>query len=121
MSLSSIQNWLEATDLGPVFIFACISGVFLTVYLMQATWLESDGVDAHLVRQIRRFSQFLISASLLWCVNYAYYKSWQPWPPMVALILSFNIMMFSRALSVNMRRRSCEPDSRLSKSIKSRS
>lgn len=79
--------------------FAVIAGVVLTAFRMQtAERLERIvGCNAHhgALGIARRMSLSLMMLAMLWCAMYGYEKGWQPWPPVVAIMLAldFNILV----------------------------
>ena len=97
------QRWLETVDLSSVFAIACIIGTMLSTFVMQATWAESENREHSALRWFRRVSQFALAATLLWAVSYAVETSWQPWPPVMALVISIDALMLGRAISMWMR------------------
>lgn len=99
-----IDRLLEGFDLTAVHTFLTIAGMLLAVYLMQLTSsVDEDHDDPWILKWARRASLASIALALLWSLSYSQTKSWQPWPPEVALILAIIGMMGVRAIAIHAR------------------
>lgn len=75
-----------------------------------ATTLAHDPAMLHVppaVVHLRRASILLIALSLLWTLTFAYDKTWEPWPPYLAVVGSFDIYLVLSIASAIIRRRVC--------------
>jgi hypothetical protein len=82
----ALVNWALLLE---VFV---IAGVMLTIFRMQtAEQLERIvGCDNHhgVWGLMRRSSSALTALAMLWCAIYGLERDWQPWPPIVLLIVA---------------------------------
>lgn len=91
-----IDSLLERIDLIGPYALLTFLGAFASMYIMQkgAHDDEMRGFPEFMI-VLRRWSWGFLSMGLFWCLTYASGKNWQPWPPMVGLlvVLDFNLFM----------------------------
>jgi len=101
-----IDRLLESFDLTVIHTILTIAGMLLAIYVMQLTsYVNEDFKDPWHIRWSRRASLAFIALALLWSLSYSQTKSWQPWPPEVALIMAIIMMMAVRAFAIHARLR----------------
>lgn len=101
-----IDRLLEGVDLSAVHTILTLAGMFLAVYLMQLTsHADEDHDDPPALKWCRRAALAAIALALLWSLSYSQTKSWQPWPPEIALIFAIIAMMGVRAVAIHARMR----------------
>lgn len=99
-----IDRLLEGLDLTALHTLLTIAGMFLAVYVMQLTsHVNEDHDDTAPLRWGRRSALAGIALSMLWSLSYSLTKSWQPWPPELALILAIIVMLGVRAIAIHAR------------------
>lgn len=92
-------NWMVAT-----FILSMIFGVCISIYLMQIT--ESTPAvpgDSYWMRALRRASLACLAIAFLWCLSFGYTKGWEPWPPMIAVVLAIDLNLLMRTITTKLR------------------
>ena len=95
---------LDRLDLFSIHAVLTLAGALMAIYVMQLTSHEhEDNVDPPVIRWIRRVAYGAITLSLLWSLNYSEAKSWQPWPPEIALIVSVILILVVRAAAIHAR------------------
>lgn len=84
---------LEAQNLTTAYVLITLIGVCLAVVAMQVSWNEavSRGIDPPSAMNLRRLSFVLIALAMLWSLNYAEQKGWQPWPPLLAIVAALDL------------------------------
>lgn len=96
-----IDRALEGCDLSSIHTILTIAGMFLAVYVMQLTsHANEDAGDHWVLRWGRRTSLAMVALALLWSLSYSQTKSWQPWPPEIALIVALIGVLGFRALAI---------------------
>ena len=99
-----LNQILEAHDLTGLHTVASLIGVFAAVHLMQLSWHNpEDFQDGIAIRWMHRTSLAAIALALLWSVNYAEIKHWQPWPADVFVIIALDFRLILRAISLHLR------------------
>jgi hypothetical protein len=96
------SNWMQT-----LFILFVIIGVLISVYLMQIT--ESTPAvpgDSAWMRWLRRGSLAGVALSFLWCLSYGTSMNWEPWPPMVAIVIAIDFNLLMRTITTKLRERS---------------
>lgn len=82
---------LEGQDLTQVFIVTVMIAVFSSLYLAQVAWRsDSEAGVPHLLALARRASATFMSLMLLWAVYFGYSKGWQPWPPLIGILIALD-------------------------------
>lgn len=92
----TLYGVFDGVDLVPIQMILSLLGAVLSMWYMQITGACYH--ESRAVRCLRRFGIFLVAAALLWSVNYAYYRAWQPWPPYVLLLLGLNVALIAAIL-----------------------
>jgi hypothetical protein len=99
-----VLHRFEVADLQRCHLILALSGAILSVYVMSLTSYEQeDRVDPKWLQWTRRVGHAMTALALLWSVNYMESHQWQPWPPLLLLILSVNITMAVRAIAIHCR------------------
>jgi uncharacterized membrane protein AbrB (regulator of aidB expression) len=106
MSMTAVDHALVGVDLNGIFAALSMIGTMLSAALMQVTW-HSEGAynDSMWLRWIRRFAIMCIGLALAWTLSYSLAREWQPWPPMVALVLALNVNFAIRIVTIKLRER----------------
>ena len=95
---------LEGHDLTGLHTLAALFGVLVAIHLMQLSWHSvEDQQDAPWVRWLHRFGLAFTAMTMLWSVNYAEVKHWQPWPADVFIIIAVDLALAIRALTLHLR------------------
>lgn len=100
-----MNTMLDRFDLTSAFIIAAFIGAFSALMIMQIKTqedLQRPDVPGWF-SWMRRFSWFLVAMMLFWCVGYAHTRSWQPWPPVVLLVIALDFNWVIRIVSFHMR------------------
>ena len=95
-------------DVSAAYFMLALFGVLLSVYW--SLTLARDPAMLHTpapIVHIRRMFIMCIALSLLWSLTFAYDKSWEPWPPYVAIVLSIDMYLLLSIVSSILRRRYC--------------
>jgi hypothetical protein len=95
----TLELLIEQTDLRLAHVVLCLSGVLLSTHLMQLVWHNPDE-GGLVLRWARRLNLALVALAMLWSLSIADQKGWQPWPAMVLLLLSVDVMMLIRVIVV---------------------
>ena len=99
-----IDLLFESFNLSYALAILAMVGFFLAVYVNQQTHYEGEDIpDPGYVKVFRRFSYLLLAWSFLWIISFAQEHGWQPWPPVVLMIFSFDMIMVIRALAIRSR------------------
>ena len=99
-----IDLLFESVNLSYALAILAMVGFFLAVYVNQQTHYEGEDIpDPGYVKVFRRFSYLLLAWSFLWIISFAQEHGWQPWPPVVLMIFSFDMIMVIRALAIRSR------------------
>lgn len=99
-----IDGVLESFDLRAPLMILALSGVLISVYVMTLTQYEAeDADDPPWIQHTRRVALGLLAWAFLWCLGYANYKSWQPWPPLLLLAFAVDCVLVIRALAIKSR------------------
>ena len=113
--MDSITLLLENTDLGYIHALCSITGIILSV-------LSMSGINPKF--QIKKHYSYrvgyaLIGLALAWNINYAIDKSWQPWPPNLALIIAVDyflaVRLWGRSLVLKVKSKPARPSGKSSK------
>lgn len=101
-----LSKSLDSFDLTTAHTVLVLFGAALSLYVMQLTsHVEEDKVDPPWLQWGRRVCLAAIAWSLLWSLSYSTSKSWQPWPPEMALIFSLIAVLLIRVIAIHMRLR----------------
>jgi hypothetical protein len=96
-----IDQILEDWDLSLVLMTLAMLGFFLAVYVNQLTHYEAeDHNDPWFIRMMRNAAYMMLAWGFLWTLSYANAKGWQPWPPVILIIVAVDIILFNRALAI---------------------
>jgi cell division protein FtsW (lipid II flippase) len=99
-----LDQALERLDLTTLHTVLTLVGALMALYVMQLTSHErEDDVDPSWLRWVRRGGLGAIALALLWSLNYSETKSWQPWPPEIALIIAIILTLIVRAAAIHAR------------------
>lgn len=112
--MQMIERTLEGWNLSYVLALLALLGFFLAVYVNQLTRYEAeDAFDPPALRTLSWCGYILCAWSLLWIISFAEARHWQPWPPVVLLIVAIDIIMLKRALAIKarIRRTGVRPES----------
>lgn len=95
---------LEGFDLRIPFTLLVLAGVALAVFVMSLTNYEAEDMDdPAVIRLMHRVGLGVFAMALLWCLSYLYARSWQPWPPSLAIVAAVDFMLWVRALAIKSR------------------
>ena len=95
-----LEKVLESLNSGPLFAFAVFIGAIASVHLMQLSWKHEDQCNPPWIRNLKALSHVAVALSFLWCLSYSEWKAWAPWPPMLALIVMFDVNIIVRIMSI---------------------
>jgi hypothetical protein len=96
-----LDRVIEGHDLTLIHTLLTLVGFFLALYVMQLTsHAHEDQDDPWLLRWINRVTFAGLALALLWSLSYSITKSWQPWPPDVALDLAVIVLLAGRAWAI---------------------
>lgn len=100
-----IEQILEHCDLTFLLGVLAVIGFFLAVYVNQLTHYEAeDSSDPWWIKVVfRPLSYITLALSFLWVLSYGQAHDWQPWPPMLMMILAIDMILFIRALAIKAR------------------
>ena len=99
-----LNRVLESYDLTGLHTIAALFGVLVAIHLMQLSWHSvEDYQDPAAIRWAHRTGLALIALALLWSVNYAEVKHWQPWPADVFVIIALDFALVMRAITLHLR------------------
>src|ERR1700722_9398553 len=99
-----IDRILETIDLSYVLTILGMIGFFLAIYVNQLTRYEGEDTnDPWYVRNTRAAAYLLLAWSYLWVLSYADRHDWQPWPPVILMILAMDAILMIRALAIKAR------------------
>ena len=102
-----LNNLLDQIPLGNVFTGACLFGALATLYIMQRMTQEDEAspLVSITVTNLRRFSLWCETLAMFWCVLYGFDRSWDPWPPVVMLMLALDFNLVMRIVSYHIHAR----------------
>ena len=112
--MQTIDRILESVDLSYALFVLGMLGFFLAVYVNQLTRFEGeDAVDPWYVKGSRVVAYVLLAWSYLWVLSFAEKKEWQPWPPVILMMLAMDAILLIRALAIKarVRRSGVKPES----------
>jgi cell division protein FtsW (lipid II flippase) len=95
---------LEKLNLVPVFLVATMFASMISIYIMQVT--SSHGVNSKeplWVQNIHRAILMLIALTFVWMISFSFDRSWQPWPPMLILVILYDALMVVRAYLIHLK------------------
>lgn len=97
-----ISLLFEALPLLPIFNFGLVAGTFLSLLLMQLTnqYEELNGVSP-LLQWLHRTGLAAAALCFLWTFLYGRNMSWEPWPPMAALIVVIDFKLALRSIMLH--------------------
>ena len=97
-----IERILESWDLNCVLVMLAALGFFLAIYVNQKTHYEAEDIqDPWWIRAIMRPLAYLLLAwSFLWVFSYGQARGWQPWPPVILMIVAVDMILFIRAFAI---------------------
>jgi hypothetical protein len=99
-----IDRLLEGVDLSALFAAVVLLGAGLSIYLMQISWQSDvERGDGTWLRYLRRAALTTIGLSFVWTLSYGLTKNWQPWPPVVAIIMSFDFYLAVHVVTIRLR------------------
>lgn len=93
LEVADTVYFLDGVDFVPAQVVLSLTGAILSMWYMQIA--SNCSHEPRIVWCARRFGVFLIAASLLWSVVFAYYRVWQPWPPYVLLLFGLNLALLA--------------------------
>src|SRR5262245_54109595 len=96
---------LSHLDLVPVHMLLALVGAFATLGMMalSAAGRIAPG-DKGCLRQWRRTGMFVIGAGFAWSLMFGLERDWQPWPPMLVIMLGADLYMITSIISAYVRR-----------------
>jgi cell division protein FtsW (lipid II flippase) len=102
--IDAIMSRCDAADLMRAHIALALVGGLLAIYVANLTSFERDdhGEPAFL-QWSRRVGYFVTAIALFWSVIYMDNHRWQPWPPMLLLMLGVVVMLAARARAIRLR------------------
>lgn len=99
-----IEQILESWNLTYVLALLAMLGFFLAVYVNQLTHYEAeDSSDPMFIRIMRQAAYLLMAWSFLWVMSYSEARGWQPWPPVILMIVAIDMILIIRALAIKAR------------------
>ena len=98
-----LTTFIDRIDWTTLFQFSLGVGIVLVVFQMStAEKLEAciPYTEAHHGAWgfLRRLTTLLKGLALVWLANYGHDHGWNPWPPVVALVISLNFYIFVRIM-----------------------
>ncbi len=110
--IDRLEHLLEAYDLRPLFLIATASAMIMIPMLMQFSWgkVIAPG-DKTCVQVARRITMFLLAASLFWAFSYLQRSGWQPWPPMLGIVIALDLWLGVSVISGYLRERQMKRES----------
>lgn len=100
-----IGQFLERVDLSVPFAISVFGGAILSVFLAQLLWQHGDQNDPPWLRNAHRATLLLKALMFLWALDYGFKQHWQPWPPMVLLVVVIDLHIAARIATVYWRAR----------------
>lgn len=99
--MDPITQALEGWNLSPVFFTITLGAAVLTVLVMQATsHYRINAADPVWHQNLYRFVLMAIACTFLWMFSFAWDKSWQPWPPLLILVMLYDVLLAARLFIV---------------------
>ena len=92
-----LQTWNHWAFLLQINVLGCIVLV-LTQIRITAIYEHLRHCNHGLWGDVRRISLLGTLVALCWAVIYGYDRGWQPWPPFVAVMVTFNIHILARII-----------------------
>lgn len=93
-------SFLDKVDLMPIQVVLSLSGALLSMWYLQ-TGISAAVNEPRLLFCVRRLGVALMASGLLWSVSFAYYRSWQPWPPYLVTLLGINVALLGAILTAH--------------------
>lgn len=92
----------SACDWSKLLIVLAMTGGLLSVYVMSLTSYEhEDRDDRRWIQWLRRIGHTTTAVALFYAVSYMADHRWQPWPPLIWLVIGVNISMIVRAAAIH--------------------
>jgi hypothetical protein len=100
-----IETILESWDLTSALVVLAALGFFLAIYVNQLTHYEAEDIqDPWWIRAVMRPLAYLLLAwSFLWVFSYGLARGWQPWPPVILMIVAIDMILLIRFLAIKAR------------------
>jgi hypothetical protein len=107
----ALDHLFERVDLSGAFAAAVLLGAVLAVYLMQVSWQSDiERGDPTWLRYLRRTSLMGLALAFIWALSYSLSKNWQPWPPFLAVVVSADLYLAVRVITLHLRQASARRD-----------
>jgi hypothetical protein len=87
---------LQQFDLVPYHLAASVVGLFCSLWLIKLSTHDRVGAGEKLCfRWVSRLAYALIGVSMGWCASFGLEQGWQPWPPVLLMIVAVDLRMIS--------------------------